>query len=71
VHPPQYLSLPEDLGIQVAPGAQTFVSIKQTQIKRMPLPYDGTDCGDATGYKPGPLDIYAELVFFVFAIMLI
>ncbi|VDK47512.1 unnamed protein product [Anisakis simplex] len=49
VHPPEYVPFPEDKGFTISPGVMTSVGIKQMRISRMPLPYDGTDCGDLHG----------------------
>uniref|UniRef100_A0A914URF8 Uncharacterized protein n=1 Tax=Plectus sambesii TaxID=2011161 RepID=A0A914URF8_9BILA len=49
VHPAEYVPFPEDQGFTVSPGAVTSVAVKQVRVDRMPLPYDGTDCGDVKG----------------------
>uniref|UniRef100_A0A915PR56 Uncharacterized protein n=1 Tax=Setaria digitata TaxID=48799 RepID=A0A915PR56_9BILA len=46
VHPAEYIPFPEDKGFTISPGILTSVGIKKKRISRMPLPYDGTDCGD-------------------------
>ncbi|VIO94785.1 amiloride-sensitive sodium channel alpha-subunit, putative [Brugia malayi] len=46
VHPAEYIPFPEDKGFTISPGVMTSVGIKQIRVSRMPLPYDGTDCGD-------------------------
>ncbi|EJD74030.1 hypothetical protein LOAG_18598 [Loa loa] len=46
IHPAEYIPFPEDKGFTISPGVMTSVGIKQMRVTRMPLPYDGTDCGD-------------------------
>ncbi|ELU15685.1 hypothetical protein CAPTEDRAFT_62670, partial [Capitella teleta] len=48
VHDPRDWPLIDSLGMAISPGTETFLSVSETRVKRMPPPYGNNTCIDVT-----------------------
>ena len=55
---PQAQAFPGDLGFTLTTGERVAATVKMTRIKRLPLPYDNTDCGLVDAAKGAPVDVF-------------
>ncbi|ELT89070.1 hypothetical protein CAPTEDRAFT_200009 [Capitella teleta] len=61
VHDPYDWPLVEASGIAISPGTETFLSISESQVKRMPPPYEGSTCVDTNDVNfKNPLKYFDE-----------
>ncbi|ELU07294.1 hypothetical protein CAPTEDRAFT_195930 [Capitella teleta] len=61
VHDPYEFPLVEASGIAIGPGMETFLSVSETKIKKMPPPYGGSTCVDTNDVNfKNPLKYFNE-----------